>query len=129
MLLLEAIFAIVILVVSLSVIIESLVSGLRATVFTADYSKALVLADNAMSQIMRKRIVDAAFASEGNFPSPNDQFHYQVTTEKMLSPDAAEGGLNEVQLVVSWKSGQKEQNIRVTTWLPDTSQNQNPTEK
>jgi len=128
MLLLEAIFAIVILVTTLSVIIESLVSALRATVITADYSKALVLADQVMAGLMRQRFIDATFQEEADFSAPDEQFHYEIKTQKMPVEDNAGAGLNEVQLTVSWKSGSKEQNISLVTWLADVPEKKSPSE-
>jgi len=111
MLLLETIFAIVILIVSLSVIIESLVSGYRATVINADYSKALILADNLMAELMHQRFIDPAFSKEENFPQPDERFRYRLKTA------SNDGDLSEVQLTVSWKSGSKENGVALTTWL------------
>src|SRR5205085_3621210 len=108
MLLLEAILAIVILTTSLAVIIESLVSGLRATVFTADYSKAVILTDNVMSQILLKRAVDPSFPKESEASGSDEPFHYQLKTEKITN-ETTQSSVQEVQLRMAWKSGPKEQ--------------------
>ena len=120
MLLLEAILAIVILTISLTVIIESLVSGLRATVFTVDYSKAIILTDNVMADILRQRAIDPSLANKADFPEPNDAFEYEITTQDMQE-EATQSPFKEAQVTVSWKSGQKEQGLSVVTWLPSVS--------
>ena len=124
-LLLEALLAILILTVSLSVIIESLVSGYRATVFTADYSKAVILLDNAMFDTLRKRFIESSLQDQGNFPEPQDQFHYELKTVS-LSQEGSPAALDEVQGKVAWKSGRKEQEVAVVTWLADISQKEDP---
>ena len=125
MLLLEAILAVVILTVSLSVIIESLVSGLRATVFTVDYSKALILVDNVMSDILRQRTVEPSLVDKADFPEPDDAFQYQSKTQE-IKEAVTESAFQEAQLTVSWRSGQKEQDVSVTTWLRNVPPTQTP---
>ena len=120
MLLLEAILAIVILVVSISVIIESLVSGLRATMFTTDYSKAILLADNVMVEVMRQRSAKPSLPSDDDFSAPNEEYHYQLKMDKARSDESGEK-LHEARLVVSWKSGSKEREIPFVTWVLDNS--------
>ena len=122
MLLLEAIMAIVILIVSVSVIIESLVSGLRTTVITSDYAQALVLMDNLMTKIMCQRTADS-LAPEADFAPPNAQFHYVLKNYK-VSDQPLENSLHEIELSISWQSGQKKQKISAITWLADAG-NQN----
>ena len=126
MLLLEAIMAVVILAISISVIIESLVSGLRATTLTTHYSRALLLADHMMTELLSQRSGEALAPSAGIFPSPDEQYQYELKTQKLLS--APSNGLTQVELTVLWKSGQKQQDLSVVTWLfkPPTKENPAP---
>jgi len=113
-LLLEAIFAIVILIVTLSVIIESLVSGLRSSVLAADYSKALILTDNVMAEVLAARTVEPA---QSDFPDPNQQYRYDLTSET-ISHESISDKLIQAHLTVSWDSGRRQHDVSLLTWVP-----------
>lgn len=123
-LLLEAIFAIVILVVTLSVIIESLVSGLRASVLAADYSKALILTDNVMAGLLESHTIDPSFPMESDFPEPNQQYRYDLKTD--IAQEDTQNNLTQAYLTVSWNSGRKKHDVSLVTWIPDKAKDQNP---
>ena len=126
MLLLEAIFAVVIMIVTLSIIIESLVSGLRASVLAADYSKALIMADNVMAEVLAKQGVDPSFPAEADFPEPNQQYHYELKTDTILAEENTESNLTQAHLTVSWNSGRKKHDVSLVTWFHDKLQDENP---
>jgi Tfp pilus assembly protein PilV len=117
-LLLEVLLAVVILSTSLSVIVKSLASSLRAMATSADYSKAMILLENKMFELMRKKIIDASFTDAGGFPSPFEKYQYTVKTH-----GTAEGnqpnGVNEVEVRVFWSSGLNQKGISATTCLLD----------
>lgn len=121
--LLEAILATVILAVSISVIIESLVSGLRATQLTGHYSKALLLADHMLSGILAARSAGAAGPQEDQFPEPNEEYGYGLKAEDAA---AQAEGLKEVELTVSWTAGRKKQDVSIVTWLFEPPKDENP---
>ena len=121
-LLLEVLLVIVILSVGLTLIIQSMVASLRAVVYSADYSMAMILAEDKMFDLLKTRSVDANFQEEGDFSKPSERFHYQIKAEPVKSVDKeATGQLNEVTLEVSWLSGGNRKSMSLVTYLSNQS--------
>lgn len=115
-LLLEALLVIIILSVSLTLIIQSFVSSLRGSVLSSDYSKAAILADNKMFDLMSRRSLDGACDEEDRFAVPFDKFKYGVEVNN-LSTDGVQKGLYEVLLDISWVSGQNTKKVSLATYV------------
>lgn len=119
-LLLEALLAVVILSVSLTLIIQAMTSSLRATVYTTDYSTALLLMENKLVELMLMNAEDISTGDDVEFAEPNERFQYSVATSD-LSTEEAEG-VNNVTMEVSWKSGSRNNNVVVETYVLEAGQ-------
>lgn len=121
--LLEALLSVIILSVSLTVIIQAMTSSLRAATFSAQYTQAIILLDNQMSEMMKDGMATAHFHESGRFEAPFDNFEYSYTTKdyKDLLYSGAESipDLNEASMVVSWGSDKKNKKINIHTLLFD----------
>ena len=102
-LLIEALLSLVILSVTVTVIIQSMTSNLRAIVFANDYTPAIILLDNKLSDLLQKGFVKAGSLEERKFPSPYSDFSYQQKAVPLSSED--EKGINRVTFSVKWPSG------------------------
>jgi len=114
-LLLEALLSIVILSTSLTVIIQAMTSSLRATVYSAEYTRALVLLEDQFFGYFLEGHVEDAIQEKLPFPYPNQKFSYTLDTQNLES--YPNNHLNEMRFGVSWKSGQKDNKIVLTTFL------------
>ena len=111
-LLLESLLAVTILSVSLTLIIQSLVSSSRGIAYNTKYMIAMLLLDDKMNELMAKRATDESLETEGNFPKPFEHYQYHLETKTMEEIK----GLSEVTLSVSWTSGHKENGISEGTY-------------
>ena len=109
--LVEALLSIVIIAVSLNFILQSFTATYRAAALNVDYTKAAILLENQMSLITQKQFVQAGQDQEGECLHPFENFHYHLQTT-----DGA-GALNDVHLDISWKSGVKNNQISLMTYL------------
>ena len=103
-LLLEALVSVVVLSVSISLIIQSMTAGLRASVFTQDASLALIEAENTFSKIKSGQ---AVAVDQGDIESPR----YGLSVE-----ESSVGKLKQYQTVVQWTAGSKQQSISASTY-------------
>ena len=114
--LVEALLAIVVLSVGLTLITQSFLSSFRASVQSTDYSTAMLLLDNKMHDLMLRGFIEDGLNEDAAFPEPYQKFHYHLETRNMKES----GGLaflNEAKLNVSWFSGKRINNIPVVTYL------------
>lgn len=114
--LIEALLATVILSVSLTLIIQSFLSSLKASVYSAGYSTAVLLLENKMSELMQRGFVEESFSEEGTFLEPYEKYEYAIKTEQ-ISDEPSSEMLHDVTLDVFWKSGKKKNKISLTTYL------------
>ncbi len=114
-LLAEALLAVVILSISLTFIIQSMIAGLRASRYVADCSSALILLENKMSGLMMNRY-SSAYWNEKELCT-DDIKEYQLLTKSRPSADRYQRNLNDVQIEVIWRTGKKEYQIALTTYL------------
>ena len=117
----EVLLAVSILSVGLTVVIHALLSSLRATVYTRDYSLAIILMENKMHELLQKGFIASSVKEENAFEPPFERFHYELETQPVASIEP-EGFLNKVFLRCFWTSGKKTKDISLTTYL------YNPTE-
>ena len=113
--LIEAMLSVAILSVSVTFVIQSLTSSLRATVYSADYTKAIVLLENKMVALFQAGFIDAGMSKEESFPDPYSEFKYALVTKKM--PGSDQDNINLVTLDVVWMSGKKKNSIFLETYL------------
>ncbi|MFA5059228.1 MAG: hypothetical protein WC676_01190 [Candidatus Omnitrophota bacterium] len=117
--LLEALLAVSILSVSLTLVIQSLLSTFRATVYSKDYSVAQILLDNKIQEFKQKGIVENNWDEDGRFPEPYEKYSYHIE-----STSAADGEklktVSEVIFNIFWVSGKNQKNITVSTYFFNT---------
>jgi Tfp pilus assembly protein PilV len=115
--LIEVLLSVVILGVSLTVVLRSLMTSLRAVDLAADYTRGLILAENKMTEYVDKN-------PEGNFykkdvcEKSTDRFFCTVDITKQDFSDES-GGLSRLDLTVSWPSGRSRKEISLVTYLFD----------
>ena len=109
--LIEAILAIVILSISLTLIIQSLMTSLKAAALSADYTRALLFIDDKMFDLIKDRYITAPKSDENSFSEEGQKYRYQLVTERGATE------INLVKLVVSWVYGRRENDVSITTFL------------
>ena len=116
-LLMEALLAVVILSVSLTLIIQSLMTSRRASVYSRDYSIAGYLLESKMFELVQQRWIEAPFEEEGVFSEPYGDYQYRIEAVSLDAGKTDEQGLNEVKVEVSWPRGNKRRTFSVATYL------------
>jgi len=115
-LLIEALMAMVILSVSLTLIIQSLVSSLKAATYSTDYAKAMFLVDNKVFELTKDKFTVSDYPRDGYFPKPFEDHSFQI--ESLGYPDDK---LNEfidtVHLQVGLKTSKGNKMIAVDTFV------------
>ncbi|MCA9404959.1 MAG: hypothetical protein KC684_00330 [Candidatus Omnitrophica bacterium] len=114
-LLIEALLAVVILSVSVTIVVQSITSSMRATVYVSDYTQALILAEETMFDVMEGQFIPAGLSEEGTYSQPYDHFNYILKTEKSDIPD--QKNINDVELTVTWKKRAKTNTFKIRTYL------------
>lgn len=117
-LLIEVLLTIAVMTGGLVLIIQSFVASLRASVYTSDYSLAILLTQNKMTELLQLGSVKDSLHEEGSYPEPYEKFQYDLKT-KNINEDSETGFYNQVDFLVSWRSGKREHKILVTTFLPN----------
>ena len=122
--LLEALLSVVILSVSITLIIQSMTSSYRATVYNADYTTAFLLIENKLFEVIQKGYLEAGLREEKNFLSPYEKYKYLLSVNPYQSSFANTGEdpadqnhLNRIDLKLSWSSGKRKNNILLKTLL------------
>ena len=120
-LLIEALLITVILSVSLTLIIHSLLSSLRAMGYVASYSTAALLLENKMDLMLAAKGWDEDFFErKGSDPTAStassDDYQYSFKRQN-ISKDDQIGTLEEVDARISWKQGRRNNTIGLTTYL------------
>ncbi len=113
--LLEVLLSVAILSISITLIIQSMMTSLRATVASNEYTTALSLLENKMSDLIAKGTIAAGLSQEGNLPAPYQQYQYSLKTQKL--DDRNQKNINKVHLQISWLSGQNKRKIVLETYL------------
>lgn len=111
--LIEAILAIVIMSISLTLIIQSLMSSMRAAAYSADYTRAIFFIDDKMFDLIKERYIEAPQTQEGAFSEEDQKYRFRLVTER------TETSINRVLLDVFWgfAKGKKENALSITTYL------------
>lgn len=119
-LLLEALLSIVILSVSVTVVIQSMASSLRAAVYSVDYTKALFLLEDTMFGLMQEGFITPGISEERTYPAPNEKFRYVLKTEPNDEP--GQENINKVELSVLWETKRRESAIKLETYILNAKQ-------
>ena len=114
--LMEAILSVAILSVSLTLILQSLTTAMRSTVYCLQFTQAIFLAEDKMFEILRKRFIKTNLSEEGSFPDPYDNYQYHLETNKAHLEDWADE-INQIDLHLSWTSGKRKNTLPVVTYL------------
>lgn len=113
--LVEALLSVVILSISITLIIQAMTASLRATTYGADYSQALFLMENKMSEMMRSGTI-ASYSGQKEFlDKPFDRYMYEVRHLPLY--DEEESEIHHVDAEISWESGKKSNQIIVQTYM------------
>ena len=111
--LLEALLSVVILSVGITVIVQSMTASLRASMVSSDYSKAMYLLDNKMTEYVQALSTGHIFSEENKFSEPFDKFSYSLKAD----PLDDKPNLNKIHLEVDWKNQNIEKTIALETYL------------
>ncbi len=113
-LIIEALLAVVILSTSLSLILQSLMASLRASVYSVDYTQALILLESKMNEALMKGKSPEG-SREENFPEPHERYSYILKAQALTGED--EENLDQLMLSISWNTKKKKNNISLETYL------------
>jgi len=122
-LLIEALLAVSIVSVSLTMIIQSFLTSMRATAYSRDYTTAVMLIENEMFEIKRLGYADALTKTGGGYQEPFEQFQYAINSEPLGSQE--EETLIEIQVAVTWPSGNKEKILSSSTLMMSSKEKEN----
>ncbi len=117
--LIEVLLTVVILSISLTLIIQSLTSSLKASARVASYTHAILAIENAMLDLAYKKFPPGSSTNSQS----NELFQVSSNIQKISSEKNIKNG-KEVQLQVSWKTNQKPQKLSVTTYALEEKQTQ-----
>jgi len=114
-LLLEALLSIVILSVSITLIIQAMTASLRAMRVISEYGEGLVLLENKMTEVIKGYMLGENLNIAETSISSDEK--YQYTFEIDPRDEEGLGDLDAVNLNISWKTGRKESNVTLETYL------------
>jgi len=113
--LIETLLVIVILSVSLTLIVQSLLSDLRVMKYNKEFSQAGLLLENKISEVMAAESLEALF-DENNFLKSKESTYQYVIEEEVISDE--EGTiLKEVKMKIFWDSGKRNNAITLGTYV------------
>ena len=116
--LIEALLSVVILSVSVTLIIQSMISSLKASKYCADYTIASILLEEKMFELRKTGIVQSMGLSEDAVVVNNKKYEYDYEITSLLSGDETDQeNLNKIDLKVSWLSGSKRNNLKASTYI------------
>ena len=117
--LVEVLLSVVILSVSLTLIIQSMTSALRSSVFAEDHATALILLENKMFDLLEKGFVETDLKKQEQIPRPYDRYWYFLDVKPAGGTN--ERRLNEVDAGLTWKSGKRQNSVAFQMYLPGAS--------
>lgn len=121
--LVEVLLAVVILSVSLTLIIQSMTTSLRASQYVRGYTLALGFLENELFDLKQQKTIDAGTRTERNLAQPYEAYRYVM--ESRSAPEDGGGILNEVRAEIIWASGRRTNKLGVTTYLLGEKDDQN----
>ena len=117
-LLLESLLSIVIVSVSLTVIIQALVSNLRAMERSSSYLSAMVSLENKMDALIYKCLRHEPLKEGVSSDSFDDVYKYSLE-ESTLEGQEKTAVFKKIKLISSWKEGKKDHHLSLGTYLLD----------
>jgi len=117
-LLIEVLVSVVILSTALTLIIQSMTAGLRAIQYGAGYTTAIILLDNQICDLLRQGTVRSGLRETKSLAWPaGSRTGYSYSMRAEPSDIVADNKIVEVDASVAWRSGKKDNQITVTTFL------------
>ena len=113
-LLVEALLAVMILSVSITLIIRSMTSALSSAKTGAKYTVSLFLLDDRMFEFMRALFIPPGYSDQGSFKSPFEDYEYFVETRRTDNPDEM---ITALDLTVSFGPAEKPRAIKSQTYF------------
>ena len=123
--LLEVLLGVVIVSVSLTLIIQSMTSSLKAAEYASDYTTACFLIEDKLNEFMQTQTIPANLNESGQCVEPHEKYHYVLTTERINLTDIPDDidplveKINQVNFQMLWKRGHAEKKVDVVTYLFD----------
>lgn len=114
-LLIEVLLSVVILSTALTLMIQAMTSSLRALQYGAGYTTALILLENQMCELLRKGASESGLREIKNLTESVPVYRYSLQTRSLSA--AGEDKINQVDMTVSWRSGKKDNQVGLTTFL------------
>ena len=111
--LIEALAAVAIIAVSLTLIMQSFIGNFRSVVLHQDYAKALTLLENRLDQSFVIKASD--FVNNQHCPKPMERFYCKGSITDLN--DANTQGLKRLDLAITWPSGKRNKEVIATTFL------------
>ncbi len=108
--LLEALLVVVILSVSMTLVVQSFVTSYRALKVGLNELVAVAFAENVIFAIMERKYFSAGWKEEKTAEPPYDNHRHQLQVKPTDNKN-----LNEMELVISWKSGRQERALKAKT--------------
>ncbi|OGX37663.1 MAG: hypothetical protein A3D87_03850 [Omnitrophica WOR_2 bacterium RIFCSPHIGHO2_02_FULL_50_17] len=112
-LLLEALLSVMVLSVSLSVIVQSMTSALRAIRYSADYTAALTALEDQMFDLMEGGFLETG-SSQKQLADPDAAYQYFLEADPFQ--ETSPGGIQKVSAQIQWKSGRRQNRIVLKTY-------------
>ena len=114
--LLEVLFAIVILSISVTLIIQSMSSSLRAIVYNSQYMKALIFSENAIVNVLQQK--DASTISNNNIKYHQDVFEgYEHKIDVNSADSEGTSDLKNILITTTWGLENKQKSFFLETYF------------
>ena len=120
--LLEALLAVTILAVALTAIMQSMLSGLRAAVVSAEYMRAASLLDSVMTEQFLTRPDALTSRDEVEAKEPYERYKYSVRVSDENDPLFQDLNLKRLVTSVVWPAGKGKRTLSAALILPGSAQ-------
>lgn len=120
--LLEALLAVTILAVALTAIMQSMLSGLRAAVVSAEYLRAASLLDSVMTEKFLTRPDALTSRDEVEAKEPYERYKYSVRVSDENDPLFQDLNLKRLETSVVWPAGKGKRTLSAALILPGSAQ-------
>ena len=120
--LLEAWLAVTILAVALTAIMQSVRSGLRAAVVSAEYLRAASLLDSVMTEQFLTRPDALTSRDEVEAKEPYERYKYSVRVSDENDPLFQDLNLKRLETSVVWPAGKGKRTLSAALILPGSAQ-------
>ncbi len=124
MVLVEALLAIVILSVGITVVVQALSASRRNVSYSLDYTKALFVLENELTKVSQSK--NQADSGENTIQNDSREYHFTFSPQTLNDSDSQ--NLKEYEAELSWKSGSKDSALIINMYTftpPDKNETQN----